>query len=406
MTTADHAESEAGRRFLFVTLPSGPFGSYLDRALRERGATARRVVMNGGEWFDWIGGDTAWFKGPRDGFGPWVERLIRKDGVTDVVVFNDVNPYSQDTLQAARAFGARTWILENGYQRPDWITLESEGVNARSGLPREASAYDDADNLVPPEDGQHIGAITPFHVFNIIQHYTLIVLFSPWLKGYRYPFTVSIAGQVFGHFRRFGLWLWTRKARERQAAQVAKLKPFFLACLQREGDSQLVVHSDLKTNAAFLEKVIGSFARHAPDNAHLMIKNHPLDPGLTDLERAAFRIGAREGVLNRLHFLEGGAFAALSRASEGVIAVNSTAALAAIGFGTPVKLMGRAFFDLPGLVDPQPLETFWTGPRKPDPDLFHRFRRKMSVDTQVWGSFHAPRAMAGTARRLVARMLA
>ena len=394
------------RRFLFVTLPSGPFGNYLDRALRARGALARRVVMNGGEWFDWVGGDTAWFRGPRDGFAPWVERVLKRDGVTDVVVFNDVNPYSQDALQAARALGVSTWILENGYQRPDWITLETEGVNARSGLPRDPAAYDDADSLAPPQDGGHIGPITPFHVFNTIQHFTLMVLFSPWLSGYRYPYTVTVGGQVFGHLRRYSIWLWTRRARERQAEQVAKLSPYFLVCLQREGDSQLMVHSDLKTNTAYMETVIGSFAAHAPQAARLVIKNHPLDPGLTNLERIAFRIAARHGVQHRLHFLEGGNFAALSRASEGVVSVNSTAALAAMGFGTPVKLLGRAFFDVPGLADQQPLEGFWSAPAKPDLDLFHRFRRRMSVQTQVWGSFHAPASLEGTARRLAERMLA
>ena len=37
-----------------------------------------------------------------------------------------------------------------------------------------------------PPDGPHIGGITPFHAFNTIAHYTLIVLFSPWMRGYRY----------------------------------------------------------------------------------------------------------------------------------------------------------------------------------------------------------------------------
>jgi capsular polysaccharide export protein len=317
-----------------------------------------------------------------------------------------VNPYSQEALHAARAMGLKTWILENGYQRPDWITLETDGVNARSGLPREASAYDDADQLEPPADGPHIGGIAPFHAFNTIAHYTLIVLFSPWMRGYRYPFTVSIHGQVFGHTRRYAVALSTRKARERQAERVAKLTPYFLVCLQREGDSQLMVHSELKTNRAFMETVIASFAAHAPADARLAIKNHPLDPGLTNLEREAFKIAATWGVQHRVSFLEGGNFAALARASRGVVGVNSTAALAAAGFGTPVKLLGRAFFDIPGLVDQQPLEGFWSDPAPPDHGLFLRFRRRMSVQTQIYGSYHNPRSLTGTADRLAERLMA
>lgn len=393
------------RRFLFVTLPAGPFGNHLDRALRARGATAARVVMNGGELFDWVGGDTAWFKGPRDSFAPWVAQRLKSGGFTDVVVFNDVNPYSQETLHAARELGLHTWILENGYQRPDWITLETEGVNARSGLPRDPTAYDGADELTPPEEGAPIGAITPYHAFNTINHYTQMVLLSPWMRGYRYPFTVTIWGQIVGHTWRYWVWRWTRKAREQEAERVAKMTPYFLVTLQREGDSQLMVHSDLKTNEAFMELVIESFAAHAPEGVRLVIKNHPLDPGLSNLERLAFRIAARHGVQHRLSFLEGGGFAALARASIGVVAVNSTAALAAVGFGTPVKLLGRAFFDLPGLIDQQPLESFWKAPAAPDADFFHRFRRRMSVQTQIFGSYHAPKAMEPTADRLAERML-
>lgn len=393
------------RKYLLVTLPAGPFGRHLDRALRDGGAAVKRVVMNGGELFDWLSGRTEWFKGPRETFAPWIEAVL-KDGYTDVVVFNDVNPYSQEALHAARALGLKTWILENGYQRPDWITLETDGVNARSGLPREAQAYDDADQLPAPAERPHIGTITPFHAFNTIQHYTLIVLFSPWMHGYRYPFTVSIHGQVFGHTRRYGVWLARREARERQAERVARLTPYFLLCLQREGDSQLMVHSDVKTNRAVMEAVIGSFAAHAPAEARLVIKNHPLDPGLSNLERIAFEISAVHAVQHRVSFLEGGNFAALARGSQGLVAVNSTAALAAVGFGTPVKLLGRAFFDLPGLIDQQPLESFWSAPAAPDHDLFTRFRRVMSVRTQIYGSYHNPRHMAGTAARIAERLLA
>lgn len=395
----------AARRILLVTQPAGPFARYLDRALRAGGAQVDRVVMNGGELFDWLSPATAWFKGPADDFDDWIRRRLGR-GYTDVVVFNDVNPYSRGALDAARALGLRTWILENGYQRPDWITLETEGVNARSGLPRDPAAYADAATLPAPPERPHIGLITPFHVFNTIQHYTLIVLLSPWMRGFRYPFAVPIHGQVFGHVRRYVEHLIHRRSRERQARAAAQQAPFFLAVLQREGDSQLMVHSDLKTNRAMVERVVADFAAHAPAAMRLVVKNHPLDPGLVRLERDVRAVAAAHGVTERVTFLEGGNFAQLARASSGVISVNSTAALAAIGFGVPVKLLGRAFFDLPGLVDPQPLSSFWSGPQVPDHELFTRFRRRLSVETQIYGSYHNPWSLEGTARRVAERVLA
>ena len=87
------------------------------------------------------------------------------------------------------------------------------------------------------------------------------------------------------------------------------------------------------------------------------------------------------------------------------MAVNSTAAYAALGFGVPVKLLGRAVFDIDGLTDPRPLEHFWKGPAAPDADLFARFRRRLSARTQVYGSFHNPKNLNGTAKRLVERLV-
>ena len=182
--------------------------------------------------------------------------------------------------------------------------------------------------------------------------------------------------------------------------------PFFLACLQREGDSQLLEHSEVKTNRAFMAKVIASFAAFSDPGVRLVFKNHPLDPGVEDLAGACRTIAGAYGVADRVIFLEGGVFAPLATKSRGVIAVNSTAAYAAIGFGKPVKLLGRALFDIDGLVDRRSLDIFWQEPRAPDTALFARFRRRLTDRTQIYGSFHNPRHLEGTAARVVERIIA
>ena len=105
-------------------------------------------------------------------------------------------------------------------------------------------------------------------------------------------------------------------------------------------------------------------------------------------------------------FLEDGQFAPLATGARGVVAVNSTAAYAAIGFGKPVKLLGRALFDIDGLVDRRSLDIFWQEPRAPDTALFARFRRRLTDRTQVYGSFHNPGHLDSTAARVVERMIA
>jgi len=386
-----------GRRFLLVTLPPGRFGGLLAKHLRNSGAHVRRVILNGGDLLNWGVKDLLWANVPRPLWRAWLNWRLADCGITDVVVFGDTIAYNAEALAAARDAGLRTWVLENGYNRPDWVTLEPNGVNAHSCMPRDARSYDHVDVSIPTAETPHIGAITPFHVANLTAYFTAVVLAWPIFSRYRYPYAVRLWPQIFGHIRRF----WSDAAQ----AVIADERPFFLACLQREGDSQLVEHSELKTNRAFMTRVIASFAASADPGVRLVFKNHPLDPGIADLHALCRAVASEHGVADRVTFLDGGVFAPLARASQGVVAVNSTAAYAALGFGRPVKLLGRAVFDIEGLTDKRSLDAFWRRPIGPDAALFARFRRRLSVSTQIHGSFHNPRYVDVTARRVVERLI-
>lgn len=403
---AVRAKPLANRKFLLVTLPSGPFGKRFGQQLRIAGADVLRVVLNAGDLITWGPNDTLWPKVPRPLWQSWLEWQFFERSITDVVVFGDSMAFSAEALAAARANTLRTWVLENGYNRPDWITVEPTGVNANSCLPREPNFYLNNEFEDIHNELEHVGSITPYHTLNIATYFAATVLGSPFFPTYRYPYAVPLLSQLFGHTFRYcrGLGLQHRIDSE-VLAVIEGGNPYFLACLQREGDSQLLDHSDLKTNSAFMAHVIENFASHAPSGHRLIFKNHPLDPGVDDLKTRCFTLARRHRVSNRVAFLDGGAFAQLARGSKGVVAVNSTAAYAALGFGVPVKLLGRAVFDVPGLIDSSPLEKFWLSPTRPNHDLFIKFRTHLSNRTQVYGSFHNPKHLNGTARRLVERIV-
>ncbi len=396
----------ANRRFLLVTLPSGPFGKRFARQLERAGADVLRVILNGGDFVSWGTKDTLWPRVPRPLWQSWLEWQFFEQSITDVVVFGDSMAYSAEDLDAARANGLRTWVLENGYNRPDWITVEPTGVNANSCLPRDPGFYRDVELTEANIEAEHIGPITPYHTLNITSYFTGVVLGWPMFPTYRYPYVVPLWPQIFGHIYRYCRGLGRqRKLDDDVNAVIDCGKPYFLACLQREGDSQLLDHSGLKTNTTFMTHVIANFAAHAPSGHRLIFKNHPLDPGVEDLKSRCFSIARRHRISNRVAFLDGGAFAQIARSSKGVVAVNSTAAYAALGFGVPVKLLGRALFDIDGLTNAIPLEKFWTDPVAPDHELFLKFRSYLSERTQVYGSFHNPKHLDGTAQRLVERII-
>lgn len=389
-----------------MTLPSGPFGRRLARQLRVAGADVLRVILNGGDLVSWGLSGALWPRVPRPLWSSWLDWQIFEKSITDLVVFGDTMVFSAEALACARENGVRTWVLENGYNRPDWITLEPTGVNAYSCMPRDPRAYRDVNLEDPAQDWPHVGHIMPFHTVNITSYFTGVVLGTPFFPTYRYPYVVPLWPQIFGHIRRYAVSALRHEKWAREAEDVlADPRPFFVACLQREGDSQLIEHSDIRSNAAFMAHVVANFAKAAPKDHRLVFKNHPLDPGVENLAARCAAVARKAKVADRVVFLEGGVFATLARASKGVVAVNSTAAYAALGFGVPVKLLGRAVFNIDGLTDPRPLEHFWKAPAAPDAELFARFRRRLSERTQVFGSFHNPRNLDGTAERLVARLV-
>jgi capsular polysaccharide export protein len=389
------ADALADRSFLIVSAPFGPFARRLAAALRGRGAAVTRMIFNAGDLFDWRDSDRIRFDQPA---GDWAGQLpTLAQGFTDILVFGEGGPYNQGVLSQTDQLDARVWVLENGYFRPDWITLERDGVNARSGLPRDRSGYDDVAPEIPTPTP--VGKILPHHVLNISLYHLLQLPGRLLFPRYARPYTQPPWLQAVGHVRRYlGLAFASQAALE--TGTIAARGPFFVACLQREGDVQLLRYSRFADNTAFLAELMTSFVRAAPADCRLVVKNHPLDPGLINQADMVRCLAVERGIADRVDFIDGGNLAQLCRASRGMVVNNSSAALSALGFHTPVKVMGQAFFDFEGLTDQQPLDRFWNAPQGPDPDLFARFRAHVIARTQVNGNFHDPRSIGRTVEAL------
>lgn len=387
-----HSQSLSGRRFLIVSAPFGGFGVALARTLEARGATVRRMIFNAGDAMNWRRAGGVVFKAAAE---VWAERLAEVAAdFTDLLLFGEGGPYNRAVLSATEGLDARVWVLENGYFRPDWVTVELNGVNASSGLPRFRDGYPAPEPVLP--EPIPVGRILPHHVVNITAYHVAQTLGAFLFPRHANHYTASPLSQCLGHVRRY-LGLATRRPSENDVDVIAARGEFFIVCLQREGDAQLLRYSRYADNTAFLAEVMTSFAARAPRNARLVVKNHPLDPGLIDLPAVTRRLVIERGLQGRVDFIDGGNLAQLCRASQGMVVNNSSAALSALGFHTPVKVLGDAFFDFDGLTDQQALDDFWTAPQAPDTALFTRFRAHVIAQSQVNGNFHEPRAIGRTA---------
>lgn len=382
-----------GRRFLIVSAPFGRFSLALAAVLEARGATVRRMIFNAGDAMEWRRSGGVVFKGGAD---VWASRLQEMTAeFTDIVLFGEGGPYNRAVLSAGEGLKAKIWVLENGYFRPDWITVERNGVNASSGLPRFKQAYGAPAPKLP--EPVQVGRILPYHVLNISAYHLVQGVGGLLFPRYVNHYTFSPLAQCLGHIRRY-LGLAFQSSAASHVDAIAPRGDFFIACLQREGDAQLLRYSRYPDNTAFLARLMTSFATHAPKQARLVVKNHPLDPGVVDLAAVTRRLVIERGLQGRVDFIDGGNLAQLCRASRGMVVNNSSAALSALGFQTPVKVMGDAFFDFDGLTDQKSLDDFWAAPQAPDPALFARFRAHVIAQSQVNGNFHEPRAIERTAQ--------
>lgn len=395
------------RHFLFLRGPFGGFFAKTAEGLRQRGHKVSKIVFDGGDLSDWgFFSPHISYREPEDAWPLWIDRYLSEEKVTDLVVFNDCIEVHTAAITAARRRGVRVHVFEEGYFRPRWITLEADGVNAYSPSPRDPEFYrDNGEAVVKAAVGDaDVGRPTTWLILKATGHYVCKVFLALGYPRRRNPFALPVFDQIVGSIIRYFKNRIAKPAVERKVRDLASSpKPFFIALMQRAGDSQLWRHSNY-TNETFAADVIENFARHAPDDARLVFKLHPLDPGLVDYGRMVRRLAEQHGIGARVVFLDGGNLNVLSRKAMGAVTINSTAGLATIGFDCPTKVLGRAVYDIAGLTDRQPLSRFWRNPQKPDHDLFLKFRNVMMERTQINGAFYTPRGIRIAVDRSVEKL--
>ncbi len=379
------------KSFLFLQGPHGPFFRLLGHCLRGAGYNVRRINFNGGDLFDWSGPETLSFKEKADEWPDFLAEFIRKNTPTDLVSFGDCRPLLESGIQTARNAGMRCHVFEEGYIRPDWITLEANGVNGKSNFPKDPSwILEEADGLHEDSSFRTAGDTMRGMVYHVITYYLAKFAANPFFPNFR-------SHRPYSEWEETRCWAvkLARKKRWRargdmefQKEFLGSGKRFFLFCLQLGSDSQIHHHSPFGSMKKAINEVIISFANGVAEESVLLVKNHPLDPGIGDLEHFTLELAKELGIGGRVFFTEGGDLPVYIRAAAGVILVNSTAGMFSLHQGRPTITLGKAIYAVPGLVNSNGLDNFWSDPIPPDRKLYNAFRRVLIHRTQINGSFY------------------
>ena len=379
------------QRTLLLQGPMGPFFERLAAMLRAQGQAVWKVNFNGGDDKFFTGPGIIRFQAPMAAWPHRIRELLAEMNIDAVVLFGQSRHLHAQAIAAAQEAGISVYVFEEGYIRPDYVTLEQGGVNAESSLPTHADFYRQLEIETPPAaqpTGQSFAAMA-----SCAFHYGL----AAYLARSQYPhYTHHRSLAPIPEFLRWlrGDWRkWKHRLLERSdwAALTAadRHKRFFLVPLQVENDSQIVHHSRYESMLPFIDDVLESFAARADHGDWLVFKHHPMDRPYNDFTRQIALAAAKFGLSDRVRYVHDLHLPTLLKAAKGVVTVNSTTALQSLFHGTPVVTLGEAFYNVAGLVQIGDLDRFWTHAGEVDADLFQRYRAYVIRETQLNASFYA-----------------
>jgi capsular polysaccharide export protein len=382
---------------LLLQGPLGPFFDRLSGWLQHNGAQVKRVVFQGGDEHDCRNCDPIVFVQPPTQWMSFVRELLQAHDFDHVVVFGQARYYHAVAIRAAQELGVRVVVMEEGYFRPGFATMELDGVNGYSKtLARHewhAHGESNSDSFLPllgaiaPHDCEHHFRKMAWHAS---QHYIAIRQ-----RNEKFPHYIHHKECNPYWYARYWVWSWLKKHWYRpgdlrvQTRLLASQQAYFLVALQHDGDSQITHHSNFNANTNFVIEVMRSFSLHAPKESLLVFRQHPHGRGGEGHVRLIRALSNECGIDGRVVHLIEGDTPLLVEKSRGVVLINSTVGLQALERNVPLIALGDAHYDLPGLTFQDGLDRFWTESVRPDSQASAAFCAQLKNLTQVPVSLYA-----------------
>ncbi len=372
-------------KVLFLQGPPSTFWRQLADAFEAQGVETKRVNFSFGDQLYWRKRGAINYRGTLRAWPRFLANLIRSEGITDILYYADRLPYHRFAMRVGRKLGVKCHAIEFGYLRPDWITLEREGMGRFSHFPNDPQHIREiAAKVAAPDLHAHYG-----HTFGQEATNEVIYNLSSYFGRWMFPF--YRADKYYDPLVDYLSWL-PRMFRKRHDLPEGVLedttKKNYLIALQLQSDYQIRANSPYRHLSQMLEQVMNSFARYAPENSRLIIKQHPLDNDMEGWRKVVARLTERFRLQGRVFFIEIGNLQAILHACHGAVIVNSTTGLHSLRAGVPTIALGAAVFDVAGLTHQGGIDSFWRHPEKVDKDLLNDFIKALAGSVQIKGSFY------------------
>jgi len=377
--------------------------------LREAGWRVSRIHFCVGDRLFWRAGDASSYRGRYRFWPDSIRAYFAREQVTHLLLLGEHRRYHREAVAIAKELGIQVWVTDFGYTRPDWLAFERNGMSGGSLFPRDpdriralAAAAGEIDWY--PQYRDHA---TPMVLGDLFYNFANVFL------GFCYPFyrrsdrrPPTIPYTYRSALRLLGNKWQRRRTVRAQQALIASQRPYFLFPLQLSFDFQIVAYSRFADMREAIEEVLRSFAAHASPDTLLVLKEHPWDPAMPDLAGVSRRLAETLGIAERLRYLRGGNIDLLTAGSRGMVVVNSTSGMRALVLRRPLLALGEAIYDVPGLIHPGSLDSFWQRPQAPDSQLVEDFLHALAHSVQIRGGVFTEPGMSHAIAAAIARLQA
>jgi capsular polysaccharide export protein len=365
--------------------PNGPFFSRVARRLRLSGSEIHKVNFNAGDDLYFSGPNVRRFTEAEAKWPDYLSSLIRELKPEGIVLFGDCRPLHRVAIALAEAEGVEVYVFEEGYVRPDYVTLEYGGVNGHSRMPTDPEFYR-AWPVVKAPEPEPIRYAFSSAVFHTCCYALWTTLFSSRYPEYRHHRDLRVAQQAGAWFRGTirRVFNGVRDRALNRRLQSGTMPPYFFVPLQVHLDSQLQ-HSGYQDITEFIGEVVLSFAQHAPADATLLLKHHPFDRAYRDYTELLAGLREKYALGERLVYADVISIPHTLRGALGTVTINSTVGLSSVHHGTPVICLGRAIYNIQGLTYAGSLDDFWRSPGAVDGALYAKFVSWLKANVLING---------------------
>ena len=388
--SASDSNRGVNRHFVFLQGMPSPFFTRVAQGLTAQGYKTTGVNFCAGDSWVWRGPHRLDYRGRLADWAAFFEAFCQREQITDLVLLGEQRRYHKEAVAVAQCIGIRVMVTDFGYLRPDWITLERDGMSGNSHFPRDINAIKQLAALAPEVD------LSPRYAdsFWNMARADLIYSFSNVFLGWLYPHYRRSDNRPPSliYFPAMGLRLLrshlSSEARQQGKRDfLAKKLRYFLFPLQLAHDFQLVAYSDFAHLSDAIALVLRSFAAHRDVQDYLVVKVHPWDPGLYNWQRLVKQLAQALDVADFVLYLDVDTLDDLIPHAVGMVTVNSTSGVRALQLGCPVVTLGQAVYDVPGLTFEHGLDRFWRETAAPEPALVDAFIRAIVANIQIRGVF-------------------